>query len=81
MSLANLTAQGIATLEDLFQVTGTFSEDCLTLNVWVPTGGEINKAVMIYVYGGSYTGGSTQIGFYDGQHLAAEQDVIVVTFK
>lgn len=36
---------------------------------------------MIYIYGGSYTSGSTQIGFYDGQHLAAEQDVVVVTLK
>ncbi|KFZ08291.1 hypothetical protein V502_09444 [Pseudogymnoascus sp. VKM F-4520 (FW-2644)] len=81
MSLANLTAQGIATLSDLFQVKATFSEDCLTLNVWVPSGGEADKAVMIYVHGGSYTGGSTQIGYYDGQHLAAEQDVIVVTLN
>lgn len=81
MALANLTAQGIATLSDLFQLTDTFSEDCLTLNIWVPTGGEACKAVMIYIYGGSYTGGSTQSKFYDGQHLAAEQDVIVVTFK
>lgn len=81
MALANLTAQGIATLSDLFQVTGTFSEDCLTLNVWVPTGGEADKAVMVYIHGGSYNSGSTQIGFYDGQHLAAEQDVIVVTLK
>ncbi|KFY33215.1 hypothetical protein V494_07825 [Pseudogymnoascus sp. VKM F-4513 (FW-928)] len=81
MALANLTAQGIATLSDLFQVKATFSEDCLNLNVWVPTGGEDLKAVMIYIYGGSYTGGSTQIGYYDGQHLAAEQDVIVVNFN
>lgn len=81
MPLANLTAQGIATFEDLYQFDNTFSEDCLTLNVWVPSGGEECKAVMIYIYGGSFTSGSTQIGFYDGQHLAAEQDVIVVTFK
>lgn len=81
MSLANLTAQGNATLSDLFQLTDTFSEDCLTLNVWVPTGGEVKKAVMIYIYGGSFTYGSTQSSLYDGQHLAAEQDVIVVTFK
>lgn len=81
MALANLTAQGIATLSDLFQLTDTFSEDCLKLNVWVPTGGEAKKAVMIYIYGGGFTYGSTQSNFYDGQHLAAEQDVIVVTFK
>lgn len=81
LNLANLTAQGFATLSDLFQVSATFSEDCLTLNVWVPSGGKADKAVMIYIYGGSYNSGSTQIGYYDGQHLADEQDVIVVTFK
>jgi cholinesterase len=63
------------------QTNATFGEDCLTVSIWIPTGGEVKKAVMIYIYGGSYTGGSTQIGFYDGQHLAAEQDVIVVTLK
>ena len=36
---------------------------------------------MVYIYGGSYTNGNTQIPFYDGQHLAVEQDVIVVTIK
>lgn len=36
---------------------------------------------MIYIYGGGFTYGSSQSSFYDGQHLAAEQDVIVVTFK
>ncbi|KAK3180041.1 hypothetical protein K4F52_008533 [Lecanicillium sp. MT-2017a] len=79
--LANLTAQGYATLSDLFQLTDTFSEDCLTLNIWVPTGGEAEKPTMIYIYGGGFTYGSSQSSFYDGQHLAAEQDVIVVTFN
>lgn len=47
LSLANLTAQGVATIADLEQLDDTFDEDCLTLNVWVPTGGEVDKAVMI----------------------------------
>jgi cholinesterase len=81
VALANLTAQGNATLSDIFQLTDTFGEDCLTLNVWVPSGGEAKKAVMIYIYGGGFTYGSTQSNFYDGQHLAAEQDVIIVTFN
>ncbi len=65
----------------LEQTEATFNEDCLTLNVWVPTGGKRKKAVMVYIYGGSYTSGSTQIAIYDGQHLANEQDVIIVTLK
>ncbi|KAH8654949.1 Alpha/Beta hydrolase protein [Tricladium varicosporioides] len=81
VNLANLTAQGIASMSQIAQIGGTFSEDCLTLNVWVPSGGESRKAVMIWVHGGSYTSGSTQIPFYDGQHLAAEQDLIIVTIN
>ena len=76
-----MTAQGVATISITSQLTDTFSEDCLTLNVWVPTGGEKSKAVMIFIYGGGYKSGSTQISMYDGQNLAAEQDVIVVTLK
>ena len=76
-----MTAQGVATISDLGQIGETFSEDCLTLNVWAPTGGDAKKAVVIYIHGGSYTSGSTQIGIYDGQHLASEKDVIVVTLK
>lgn len=82
--MASLSAQGIATLSDFMQTKATFNEDCLTLNIWVPISShhsEADKAVMIYIYGGSYTSGSTQIDEYDGQHLASEQDVIVVTLK
>lgn len=58
-----------------------FSEDCLTLNIWAPTGGEGRNAVMIYIYGGSYTSDRTQIAMCDGQHLTAEQEVIVIILK
>jgi cholinesterase len=80
-SFANLTAQCIATISAVEQVVATFSEDCLTLNVWAPSGGETNKAVMIWIYGSGYITGSTQISLYDGQHLAANQDVSVVSIK
>lgn len=59
------------------------SEDCLYLNVWVPMGANIfnKKTVMFWIYGGGYTFGSSRVDFYHGQVLAAEGDVVVVTFN
>lgn len=58
------------------------SEDCLNLNVWVPAqapppGG---WPVMVFVHGGSFTGGSGSEPIYDGARLA-RQGVLVVTFN
>ena len=56
-------------------------EDCLRLNVWTP---EINgpgrRPVMVYMHGGGF-----EVGFdmdllsYDGENLARNNDVVVVT--
>ncbi|KAG9244295.1 Alpha/Beta hydrolase protein [Calycina marina] len=84
LKLANLTAAGVAIIADQEQLVGTFSEDCLTVNVWAPAhdhGRSKKKAVMVYIYGGGFTSGSTQIAGYDGQHLASDWDVIVVTLN
>ncbi|WP_457633764.1 carboxylesterase/lipase family protein [Oceanithermus desulfurans] len=58
------------------------SEDCLNLNVWVPAqdppaGG---WPVMVFVHGGSFTGGSGSEPIYDGARLA-RRGVVVVTFN
>lgn len=57
-------------------------EDCLNLNVWVPAedpppGG---WPVMVFVHGGSFTGGSGSEPIYDGARLA-RRGVVVVTFN
>jgi carboxylesterase type B len=55
------------------------SEDCLTLNVYVPTAtysGE-PKAVMVWFHGGGFRSG--QAMEYDGRYLAAFGDVILVS--
>ncbi|XP_064625334.1 fatty acyl-CoA hydrolase precursor, medium chain-like [Lineus longissimus] len=55
------------------------SEDCLSLNIYVPSGGEEKKAVMVWIHGGAFTvGASLQ---YDGSKMAAAGDVIVVTIN
>ncbi|HEX8225355.1 MAG TPA: carboxylesterase family protein [Allosphingosinicella sp.] len=56
------------------------SEDCLFLNVWTPEarpGGR--RPVLVYFHGGAYSTGSVADPLNDGRHLAAGEDVVVVT--
>ncbi|CAL1532702.1 unnamed protein product, partial [Lymnaea stagnalis] len=59
------------------------SEDCLYLNVWTPRTRPPyhNKAVMVWVYGGAFTTGSSTLDIYDGKYLATENDVVVVSMQ
>src|SRR5579859_6659526 len=57
------------------------SEDCLTLNVWVPSKGSGAKLpVMVWIYGGGFVAGTTSEARQDGTHLA-QQGVIVVSMN
>jgi para-nitrobenzyl esterase len=57
------------------------SEDCLTLNVWTPAGAQPGKlAVMVWIYGGGYSGGSTSEYRQDGEFLA-HRNVVVVSMN
>jgi para-nitrobenzyl esterase len=54
------------------------SEDCLYLNVWTSAGSASDKRpVMLWIYGGGFTGGSGGMTWYDGENLAAKGPVIV----
>jgi carboxylesterase type B len=78
---ANFTAAGAADYLRDEQTNATFGEDCLTLNIWVPSGGDDKKAVMLWVYGGSFMSGGSSIATYNGQYIADQEKVIVVTIK
>jgi len=57
------------------------SEDCLTLNIWVPKSAANAKLpVMVWIYGGGYVVGSGSQPQYDGVRLA-ERGVLVVTIN
>jgi para-nitrobenzyl esterase len=57
------------------------SEDCLSLNVWVPARAESAKLpVMVWIYGGGFAAGSTSEARQDGANLA-QQGVIVVSMN
>jgi len=64
------------------------SEDCLYLNVWVPSGAPASSQlpVMVFIHGGAFyqgSGGTSSApgNLYDGTYLAAAGNVIVVTFN
>ncbi|HEY2842345.1 MAG TPA: carboxylesterase family protein [Bryobacteraceae bacterium] len=57
------------------------SEDCLYVNVWTPAKSAGDRLpVMVWTYGGGFTGGSGAEGRYDGEALA-KKGVIVVTYN
>ncbi len=56
------------------------SEDCLYLNVW--TGAKKtyeNRPVMVWIYGGGFSGGTTSFPTFDGSNLARKGVVLVST--
>ena len=56
-------------------------EDCLRLNLWTPEiNGSHKRPVMVYMHGGGFSGGSGHdLLAYDGESLARNHDVVVVT--
>jgi len=52
------------------------SEDCLTLNIWSPTGAR-NSPVFFWIYGGALSGGASRDPIYDGARLAKQSIVFV----
>jgi para-nitrobenzyl esterase len=57
------------------------SEDCLTLNVWAPAAHNGEKLpVMVWVYGGGFTTGSTSERRQDGEQIA-HRGVILVSMN
>jgi para-nitrobenzyl esterase len=52
------------------------NEDCLFLNVWTPANAR-NAAVMVWIHGGSLTGGASSETMYDGTALAKQGIVFV----
>lgn len=57
----------------------TYSEDCFFLNIWTPKQAE-NCPVLIFIHGGSFTGGSTDESYINGTRLA-EKGIITVAMN
>ena len=57
----------------------TYSEDCLYLNIYAPKNAE-NCPVLLYIHGGSFTGGSANEGHISGVRFA-ENGVMMVAIN
>jgi len=58
-------------------------EDCLSLNIWTPAGAAPGASlpVMAFIHGGAFVAGTSANPLYDGAHLAANHNVILVSFN
>ncbi|KAJ6476185.1 para-nitrobenzyl esterase, partial [Mycena sanguinolenta] len=57
------------------------NEDCLFLNVWAPSSSKQKLPVLVWIYGGGLSFGTASLPTYDGTLLAANQDIILVSFN
>jgi len=58
--------------------SGHVSEDCLYLNIWSPAKTQDEKLpVLVWIYGGGFSFGSTSTPVHNGEHLAQKGVVLV----
>ncbi|UXA09876.1 carboxylesterase family protein [Mycobacterium sp. SMC-8] len=57
------------------------SEDCLTLNIWMPAADDNRRPVMVFLHGGGQTQGHGSAPLIDGARLARRGDIVVVTMN
>ncbi len=57
------------------------AEDCLYLNVFAPSQASAPCPVLVWIYGGGYIHGDGADPLFDGSHLAASQQLVVVTIN
>ncbi|KAG1667819.1 Acetylcholinesterase [Nymphon striatum] len=71
--------------EQIWVPNTQISEDCLYLNVWAPAK-HANRLtsltpVFVWIYGGGFNSGSSDLDLYDGALIAARNNLIVVSFN
>ncbi|KAL2686746.1 hypothetical protein Neosp_004287 [[Neocosmospora] mangrovei] len=81
-SVINATTYGFACVQPGNSSSDPQSEDCLTLNIWTkPQVGERKKAVLVWVHGGAYSFGSSRAPDYNGEYIADQTDVVLISIN
>ncbi|QIW97693.1 hypothetical protein AMS68_003211 [Peltaster fructicola] len=82
--LVNATAYGPTCIQQGNSSTNVVeSESCLSLNIVTPPNSHRKSAlpVMVWIYGGNLATGGTNISYYNGSSMAANQNVIFVSIN
>ncbi|XP_072284801.1 cholinesterase-like [Pyxicephalus adspersus] len=66
---------------NMWQVNNEMSEDCLHLNVWVPSSKPKSAHVMVFIYGGAFLAGTSSLEIYDPSILTFSEEIIVVSMN
>ncbi|XP_062993319.1 acetylcholinesterase-like [Elgaria multicarinata webbii] len=66
---------------EMWNPNQNMSEDCLYLNIWVPSPRPKKAAVMVWIYGGGFYSGSSSLDVYDGRYLTYTQKVVLVSIS
>jgi para-nitrobenzyl esterase len=56
-------------------------EDCLTVNVVAPRASDRLRPVLVWIYGGAFSSGSSAVPSYAGHDLVRRGDVVYVSFN
>lgn len=64
----------------IMEPTQNMSEDCLYLNIWRPNNDKKDLPILVYIHGGSLTGGSGASFDIRGEEMA-KKDVIMITIQ
>jgi para-nitrobenzyl esterase len=53
-------------------------ENCLTLTIFTPGIDDSARPVMVFLHGGAWSSGAGSLAWYDGSHLARDENIVVV---
>lgn len=78
--MQTISPQGFEPYTREYVTRGPVSEDCLFLNVWTPRHAPgARLPILVWIHGGGFVSGSGSVDIYNGEALARDAGIIVVT--